>query len=93
MNEEENESFLSFMDGAIATELEDINQYQGDEATRTVTNGWDIIIIRYPILKTKWSQEGYNNPNSYGKYCPKRLQDALLQPQHKSFPIIKQWDM
>lgn len=54
LNEEENESFLSFMDGAIAAELEDINQYQGDEATRTVTNGWDIIIIRYPILKTKW---------------------------------------
>lgn len=73
LNEEENESFLSFMDGAIATELEDINQYQGDEATRAVTNGWDIIIIRYPILKTKWSQGGYNNPNSYGKYCPNKV--------------------
>lgn len=55
LDEEENESFLSFVDGAIATELEDINQYQGNEATRSVVNGWDIIIIRYPILKTKWS--------------------------------------
>ena len=73
LDEEENESFLSFVDGAIATELEDINQYQGNEATRSVINGWDIIIICYPILKTKWSQGGYNNPNSYGKYCPNKV--------------------
>lgn len=72
-DEEENESFLSFVDGGIATELEDINLYQGNEATRSLVNGWDIIIIRYPILKTKWSQGGYNNPNSCGKYCPNKV--------------------
>lgn len=71
--EEENESFLSFMDCAISTEIEDIKRYLNEETTWAVTNGWNVIIKHSPILKTKWSQGGYSTPNSYGKYCPNKV--------------------
>lgn len=40
--------------------------------TRATSNGWTINTKYAPILKTKWSQGGENNPNSYGKYCPNK---------------------
>lgn len=73
LEEEENEGLLSFLDYAIATELEDVNNYQEEKNTRAVVNGWTIHTHYPPILKTKWSQGGYNNPNSFGKYCPNKV--------------------
>ena len=70
----DNEMFLSFLDYAIATEFEDIENFKADEnLTRATSKGWSIRTKYLPILKTKWSQGGENNPNSYGKYCPNKI--------------------
>ena len=50
----DNDMFLSFLDYAIATEFEDIENFQADEnLTRATTKGWSIRTKYLPILKTK----------------------------------------
>ena len=67
---EEDDPFLEFLDRAISTEIEDINNYVPSSAeTRTTVNGWTINSSYGPILKTQWSQGGKSS-DSYGKYCP-----------------------
>lgn len=70
---EENEGFLTFLNFAISTELEDIRHASKIPISRATGRGWTIISTIQPILKTKWSQGGANNPNSYGKYCPNKV--------------------
>ena len=73
LSEEDNDMFLTFLDYAISTELDDIENFSGNiSQTRATSNGWTINTKYAPILKTKWSQGGENNPNSYGKYCPNK---------------------
>lgn len=69
---EENDMFLTFLDNAIYTELEDIKKFDNESQTRATSKGWTINTKYSPILKTKWSQGGQNSPNSYGKYCPNK---------------------
>lgn len=68
----ENEMFLTFINNAIFTELEDIINFKYNTNTRTIINGWNIRTYCAPILRTRWSQGGIENPNSYGKYCPNK---------------------
>lgn len=70
---EENEGFITFLNLAIATELEDIKGSQKNNLSRATSNGWNIVSKINPIIKTKWSQGGVNNPNSFGKYCPNKV--------------------
>lgn len=72
LNEEDNDMFLTFLDYAISTELEDIENYGKDEPqTKAAINGWTINTTYAPILKTNWAQGDRRNPySSYGKYCP-----------------------
>lgn len=69
VEKEENEGFLSFLDYAIATELEDIKNEKYNLSTRGITKkGWNIT-TQYPaLLNTKWSQ---NEP--YSSFCPNKL--------------------
>ena len=61
LSEEDNDMFLTFLN------------FSGNiSQTRATSNGWTINTKYAPILKTKWSQGGENNPNSYGKYCPNK---------------------
>lgn len=67
---EEDAPFLDFLDKAIYTEIEDINNYVPSSAeTRATVKGWTINSSYGPILKTQWSQGGKKS-DSYGKYCP-----------------------
>ena len=74
LEKEENDMFLTFLDHAISTELEDIKNFKDNLQTRATSKGWTILTQYSPILKTQWSQGGKSNPNSYGKYCPNRQQ-------------------
>lgn len=70
---EENEGFLTFMDFAISKEIKDIITSDNMCQSRTTSKGWNIIYKIDPILKTKWSQGGTYDPNSFGKYCPNKV--------------------
>ncbi len=72
LEKEENDMFLTFLDHAISTELEDIKNFKDNLQTRATSKGWTILTQYSPILKTQWSQGGKSNPNSYGKYCPNK---------------------
>lgn len=62
---EDNLGFLSFLEGAITTELEDIKNYNPEkETTRATEKGWIISDLYAPFLKTQWWQTG-----EFGTYC------------------------
>lgn len=73
LNNESNTGFLTFMELAISTELRDIESNNDNPVSRATSKGWTVISNYNPILKTKWSQGGTKDPNSYGKYCPNKV--------------------
>lgn len=70
LEHETNDAFITFLDNAITTELNDIRAFSPSSASQPTKKGWIILAKCDPILQTRWDQGYPDSPLSFGKYCP-----------------------